>query len=116
MRPRFLGTRQYPRVVGGAGSTQRFRAAKSRARVRGQDMLRIDLAGVISKYIGETERNLSRLLDAAERSNAALYFDEADNLFGDADGDARARAGKAKRSLLRGARRRRIKVVIGKGI
>ena len=114
MRPRFLGTRQYPRVVGGAGSTQRFRAAKSRARVRGQDVLRIDLSLVISKYIGETERNLSRLLDEAEQSNVVLYFDEADNLFGDADGDARTRAGKAKRSLLRGARRRRIKVVIGK--
>lgn len=114
MRPRFLGTRQYPRVVGGAGSTQRFRAAKSRARVRGQDMLRIDLSLVISKYIGETERNLSRLLDRAEQTNVILYFDEADNLFGDSD-DERARTGKARRSLLRGARRRRIKVVIGKG-
>ena len=114
MRPRFLGTRQYPRVVGGAGSTQRFRAAKSRARVRGQDMLRIDLSLVVSKYSGETERNLSRLLDKAEQANVILYFDEADNLFGDTDEDERTRAAKAKRSLLRGARRRRIKVVIGK--
>jgi SpoVK/Ycf46/Vps4 family AAA+-type ATPase len=77
-------------------------------------MLRIDLSLVLSKYIGETERNLSRLLDKAERSNVVLYFDEADNLFGGADDDERTRAGKAKRSLLRGARRRRIKVVIGK--
>ena len=114
MRPRFLGTRQYPRIVGGAGSTQRFRAAKSRARVRGQDVLRIDLSLVISKYIGETERNLSRLLDKAEQSNVVLFFDEADHMFGEAGEDERTRAGKAKRSLLRGARRRRIKVVIGK--
>jgi SpoVK/Ycf46/Vps4 family AAA+-type ATPase len=45
-------------------------------------LFRIDLAGVVSKYIGETEKNLSFLFDAAERSGAILFFDEADALFG----------------------------------
>ncbi len=43
---------------------------------------RIDLAGVVSKYIGETEKNLRRVFDAAERSGTILMFDEADALFG----------------------------------
>ena len=46
------------------------------------DMYRIDLAGVVSKYIGETERNLRRVFDAAEEGGALLMFDEADALFG----------------------------------
>ena len=46
------------------------------------DLYRIDLAGVVSKYIGETEKNLRRIFDAAERSGAILLFDEADALFG----------------------------------
>jgi hypothetical protein len=43
---------------------------------------RIDLAGVVSKYIGETEKNLARVFDAAEDGGAVLLFDEADALFG----------------------------------
>jgi hypothetical protein len=46
------------------------------------DLLRIDLSGVVSKYIGETEKNLKRVFDAAERTGAVLFFDEADALFG----------------------------------
>jgi hypothetical protein len=46
------------------------------------DLFRIDLAGVVSKYIGETEKNLKRVFDAAEASGAILFFDEADALFG----------------------------------
>jgi ATPase family associated with various cellular activities (AAA)/Winged helix domain, variant len=46
------------------------------------DLYRIDLASVVSKYIGETEKNLRRVFDAAERSGAILLFDEADALFG----------------------------------
>jgi hypothetical protein len=45
-------------------------------------LYRIDLAGVVSKYIGETEKNLRRIFDAAEQSGAILFFDEADALFG----------------------------------
>ena len=46
------------------------------------DLYRIDLAGVVSKYIGETEKNLRRVFDAAEDGGAILLFDEADALFG----------------------------------
>ena len=46
------------------------------------DLYRIDLASVVSKYIGETEKNLRRIFDAAEAGGAILLFDEADALFG----------------------------------
>ena len=48
----------------------------------GNDVFRIDLSRVVSKYIGETEKNLSRLFDKAEHKNWILFFDEADALFG----------------------------------
>lgn len=48
----------------------------------GKDVFRIDLSRVASKYIGETEKNLSRLFDKAENKNWILFFDEADALFG----------------------------------
>lgn len=48
----------------------------------GLELYRIDLATIVSKYIGETEKNLDRIFDAAEGSNAILFFDEADALFG----------------------------------
>ena len=47
-----------------------------------RDVYRIDLSMVISKYIGETEKNLSRIFDQAENKNWILFFDEADALFG----------------------------------
>ncbi len=46
------------------------------------DLYRIDLSAVVSKYIGETEKNLRKLFDAAEQGGAILFFDEADALFG----------------------------------
>jgi AAA+ superfamily predicted ATPase len=46
------------------------------------DLYKIDLSGVVSKYIGETEKNLARIFNEAETSNAILFFDEADALFG----------------------------------
>jgi SpoVK/Ycf46/Vps4 family AAA+-type ATPase len=46
------------------------------------DLYVVDLSAVVSKYIGETEKNLSRVFEAAERSGAVLQFDEADALFG----------------------------------
>jgi len=63
----------------GCGKTM---AAEILANHLNLDLFRIDLAGVVSKYIGETERNLKRIFDAAERSGAILFFDEADALFG----------------------------------
>lgn len=44
--------------------------------------MRVDLTTVVSKYIGETEKNLNRLFDAAEDKQWLLYFDEADSLLG----------------------------------
>jgi AAA+ superfamily predicted ATPase len=46
------------------------------------DLYQIDLSQVVSKYIGETEKNLERIFAAAENANAILFFDEADALFG----------------------------------
>lgn len=63
----------------GAGKTM---AAEILANHLKLDMYRIDLAGVVSKYIGETEKNLKKVFDAAEMSGAILFFDEADALFG----------------------------------
>lgn len=48
----------------------------------GKEVFRIDLSRVVSKYIGETEKNLARLFDKAEHKNWILFFDEADSLFG----------------------------------
>jgi AAA+ superfamily predicted ATPase len=48
----------------------------------GKDVFRIDLSRVVSKYIGETEKNLARLFDKAENKNWILFFDEAEALFG----------------------------------
>ena len=45
------------------------------------DLFRIDLSDIVSKYIGETEKNLDRIFTAARRANAILFFDEADTLF-----------------------------------
>jgi SpoVK/Ycf46/Vps4 family AAA+-type ATPase len=49
----------------------------------GLDLFKIDLASVVSKYIGETEEHLKRIFDEAEHSDAILFFDEADALFGE---------------------------------
>ena len=48
----------------------------------GLDLYKIDLARVVSKYIGETEKNLDRIFRRRPRANAILFFDEADALFG----------------------------------
>jgi SpoVK/Ycf46/Vps4 family AAA+-type ATPase len=61
------------------GATQ---AAGVLARDLGRDLYRVDLGRVVSKYIGETEKNLDRLFDAAESAGWVLLFDEADALFG----------------------------------
>ncbi|MER7984049.1 ATP-binding protein [Streptomyces noursei] len=67
--------------AGGAG-TGKTLAAEVMARELGLDLFVVDLSQVVSKYIGETEKNLSRVFDAAERGGALLLFDEADALFG----------------------------------
>jgi hypothetical protein len=69
-------------LFSGESGTGKTLAAEAIANEAGLDLYRIDLASVVSKYIGETEKNLSKLFDAAEHSGAVLLFDEADALFG----------------------------------
>ncbi len=69
-------------LFSGVSGTGKTMAAEIMANDLGLDLYRVDLAGVVSKYIGETEKNLRRIFEAAERSGAILFFDEADALFG----------------------------------
>jgi hypothetical protein len=69
-------------LFAGPSGTGKTMTAAVIAREIGLDLYRIDLAGVVSKYIGETEKNLDRIFDAAHAGNAILFFDEADALFG----------------------------------
>ena len=66
----------------GESGTGKTMAAEAIAGELELDLYRIDLATVVSKYIGETEKNLRQIFDAAELSGAVLLFDEADALFG----------------------------------
>ena len=65
----------------GPPGTGKTLAAEVMARALGVDLLVVDLSALVSKYIGETEKNLAAVFDVAERSRALLLFDEADALF-----------------------------------
>jgi hypothetical protein len=69
-------------LFAGASGTGKTMAAEVLAAELRLDLYRIDLSQVVSKYIGETEKNLRRVFDAAEGGGAILLFDEADALFG----------------------------------
>ena len=69
-------------LFAGDSGTGKTMAAEVLAGELGLLLYRIDLSGVVSKYIGETEKNLRTLFDAAESGGAILFFDEADALFG----------------------------------
>lgn len=69
-------------LFSGASGTGKTMAAGVLARELDRDLYQIDLATVVSKYIGETEKHLRSIFNAAERSGAILLFDEADALFG----------------------------------
>ena len=69
-------------LFAGESGTGKTMAAEVLANELRLDLYRIDLSAVVSKYIGETEKNLRRLFDAAEDGGAILFFDEADALFG----------------------------------
>ena len=69
-------------LFAGESGTGKTMAAEVLANTLNLDLYRIDLSSVVSKYIGETEKNLRRVFDAAEDSGAILLFDEADALFG----------------------------------
>jgi hypothetical protein len=66
----------------GAPGTGKTMAAEVLSRELDLPMFRVDLSQVVNKYIGETEKNLRRIFDAAEQSDCILFFDEADALFG----------------------------------
>ena len=69
-------------LFAGASGTGKTMAAEVLAQTLRLDLYRIDLSQVVSKYIGETEKNLRKVFDAAEGAAAILLFDEADALFG----------------------------------
>ena len=69
-------------IYAGPNGTAKTTAAVLLGNRLGLDLYRIDLSAVVSKYIGETEKNLQKIFDAAAESNAILFFDEADALFG----------------------------------
>ena len=70
-------------LFSGGSRTGKTMAAEVIANALGLDPFRIDLARIASKYIGETEKNLDRVFSDATNSNAILFFDEADALFGE---------------------------------
>ncbi len=79
---RALNTRGLAALFAGVSGTGKTMSADVIGHELGLELYRIDLSTVVSKYIGETEKNLSSIFDEATQSNAILFFDEADALFG----------------------------------
>lgn len=69
-------------LLTGPAGADKTRVAESLAGTLGRGLLRVDLARVVSRYIGETEKNLDRLFATAAATGAVLFFDEADALLG----------------------------------
>ena len=69
-------------LFAGESGTGKTLAAEVLARELALELYRVDLSAVVSKYIGETEKNLKQVFDAAEEGGVLLLFDEADALFG----------------------------------
>jgi SpoVK/Ycf46/Vps4 family AAA+-type ATPase len=69
-------------LFAGSSGTGKTLSAEVIANALDLSLYRIDLSAVVSKYIGETEKNLRKLFDAADDGGAILFFDEADALFG----------------------------------
>jgi hypothetical protein len=69
-------------LFAGPSGTGKTMAAQVIARSLNLDLYRVDLAGVVNKYVGETEKRLREVFDACEHSGSLLFFDEADALFG----------------------------------
>lgn len=66
----------------GANQQTKLAAAQKLAQEAGKELYRVDLSQVVSKYIGETEKNLKVIFEKATKNGAVLFFDEADALFG----------------------------------
>ncbi|MCC6620358.1 MAG: ATP-binding protein [Deltaproteobacteria bacterium] len=69
-------------LLSGPSGTGKSTVAALLAREIGIDIYQVDLSRLVSKWVGETEKNLARIFDEAERIGAALLFDEADSVFG----------------------------------
>ena len=69
-------------VLSGSTALRRRKSAEMLAETLKVDLFRVDVSAVLSRYIGETEKNLNDVFDKAEASGAILFFDEADALFG----------------------------------
>lgn len=82
--PGFSGarTRGVRALLSGASGTGKTLASKLLASVLGMDLYRVDLSAVVNKYIGETEKNLHRVLSHAEALDVVLLLDEGDSLLG----------------------------------
>jgi len=76
------GARGVRMLFAGPPGTGKTLAAEVLAHTIGVDLLVVDISRLVSKWIGETEKNLAEVFDAAERTHAVLLFDEADALFG----------------------------------
>jgi len=76
------GARGVRMLFAGPPGTGKTLSAEVMAGALSSDLLVVDISRVVSKWIGETEKNLSAVFDAAERAQAVLFFDEADALFG----------------------------------
>jgi ATP-dependent Clp protease ATP-binding subunit ClpA len=80
---RHLGiSRGVSALYSGEPGTGKTMAASVVASELGLELVRIDLSAVVSKYVGETEKNLAKIFDEAQDAHAMLLFDEADSLFG----------------------------------
>ncbi len=66
----------------GASGTGKTLAATAIANELNKPIYRVDLSGITSKYVGETQKNIAKIFDAAQKSDCILFFDEADALFG----------------------------------
>ena len=74
-----ISSKRKPLLFSGTHATA---AAETMAKQLRRDLYRVDLSAVVSKYIGETEKNLDRIFAAADAAGSILFFDEADALFG----------------------------------
>jgi hypothetical protein len=81
IRPR-CGAKGVRILLAGKDRSRRLVAAQTLAHNLGKDLYRVDLNAVVSEYIGETEKNIGRVFNAAKDSHAVVFFDEADVLFG----------------------------------
>ena len=75
-------TRQIRLFFNSPKNDENYKMAKFMAASLEQDLYKVNLSAVISKYIGETEKNLDKVFDEAAKNNQVLFFDEADALFG----------------------------------